>query len=406
MEHLIHFCKGYVSIQVWGYSPERFLNLCSNHGIFLWNIQKTDTGYNLCLHRKAFFALKPILKKTGTKIKIINRSGIPFLLPKIKKRWLFLAGCIIAFLFWNFSSLYIWSIEIEGNQLITDDMIEDFLLKQGVKVSVLKKNIDIEQLEQDIRKNFDQITWDSLQLEGTRLSVYIKENDYYGLDSNIPTENEDFSNGADLISELDGRVVSIITRAGEPKVKPGDTVTKGQILVSGTVPIYGDDMEVKKKQYYIADADVIIEGILTYDTSLAYHYTAKEYTGANRRVHYLQFSDQILHFPPAAQEYVYQDIITQKNQLSLMKGVGLPIYYGHDQIFEYIPVDCCYSDEEMKEQLIRSFSVFMENLKQKGVQIHAKDVKISKTNKKAALHAELAVWQKSEKKVGIIPDGE
>ena len=63
MEFLMHFLKGYVRIWVYGYSPERFLNLCANRGIFLWNIEKQEEGYTLCLHKKAFFALKPIVKK-------------------------------------------------------------------------------------------------------------------------------------------------------------------------------------------------------------------------------------------------------------------------------------------------------------------------------------------------------
>ncbi len=39
MLQFIQYLKGYVCIRVWGYSPERFMNLCSNHDILLWNIE-------------------------------------------------------------------------------------------------------------------------------------------------------------------------------------------------------------------------------------------------------------------------------------------------------------------------------------------------------------------------------
>ena len=92
MELLMHFLKGYVRIWVYGYSPERFLNVCANRGIFLWDIEKQEEGYILCLHKKAFFALKPIVKKTGTRVSVLHRYGLPFLFPGIRRRWLFVAG--------------------------------------------------------------------------------------------------------------------------------------------------------------------------------------------------------------------------------------------------------------------------------------------------------------------------
>ena len=36
---IIKFINGYVKIKVYGYSPERFLNLCSNHQILIWDLK-------------------------------------------------------------------------------------------------------------------------------------------------------------------------------------------------------------------------------------------------------------------------------------------------------------------------------------------------------------------------------
>ena len=42
--------QGYVKIRVWGFAPQRFINLCSNKGILLWNIEKQED-----VHRPAVF---------------------------------------------------------------------------------------------------------------------------------------------------------------------------------------------------------------------------------------------------------------------------------------------------------------------------------------------------------------
>ena len=41
-----------------------------------------------------------------------------------------------ACLFWFWSSLYIWEIEINGNLAITDEVFSDFLKDQGVYVDL------------------------------------------------------------------------------------------------------------------------------------------------------------------------------------------------------------------------------------------------------------------------------
>ena len=37
---LIKYFRGYVEVALWGYAPERFLNLCSNHDILIWDLRQ------------------------------------------------------------------------------------------------------------------------------------------------------------------------------------------------------------------------------------------------------------------------------------------------------------------------------------------------------------------------------
>ena len=67
----------------------------------------------------------------------------------------------------------------------------------------------------------------------------------------------------DIVATKAGTIVSIITRNGTPQVVPGSEVEVGDILVSGLVPIIGDDLLPKSYQYYTSDADIYIK--TTYD---------------------------------------------------------------------------------------------------------------------------------------------
>ena len=44
MTALLRYLSGYVCVELTGYATERFLNLCTNHDINLWNMDhKEDT---------------------------------------------------------------------------------------------------------------------------------------------------------------------------------------------------------------------------------------------------------------------------------------------------------------------------------------------------------------------------
>ena len=42
---LIKYFRGYVEVALWGYAPERFLNLCSNHNILIWDLRQEGDFY-------------------------------------------------------------------------------------------------------------------------------------------------------------------------------------------------------------------------------------------------------------------------------------------------------------------------------------------------------------------------
>ena len=124
---IVKYFQGFLLVRLRGYSPERFLNLCSNHNILIWNLNSRGEYYEFYISIKGFRRLKPLLKKTKTHLTILKRVGFPFFLYRYRKRKIFflgIAGCI-AFLL--YLTTFIWLIDINGNSSITDETILSFL---------------------------------------------------------------------------------------------------------------------------------------------------------------------------------------------------------------------------------------------------------------------------------------
>jgi len=370
MIEFLKYIRGYLRIRVSGFSPERFMNLCSNKGILLWNIVREGDVYYMNINLRGFRALRPIVRKTGTRVAVLERHGLPFFLPKLLKRKVFVCGLLLAVAFWIWSSLFIWDIELSGNYQITDDMFQSFLVKEHVRVGMKKEELDIEQLEKEIRRTFPEITWASAKLSGTKLVIDIKEND-----APIVKEQEEKEPGSDLVSAYDGTVVSIIVRSGVPAVAVGDTVEAGTVLVEGRVPVYNDDATVREYIYVDADADIILEHTTSFSESLPFDHIEKEYTGREKTRFYLRFGKKEWKMPQERPFLTYDSVIRESRPL-LFEKLSIPLYIGSYTHREYMNVEYSYSLEEAREELNKKIITFLKTLEGKGVQIIEKDVKI------------------------------
>lgn len=398
MLHWIQYVKGYVSIKVWGYSTERFLNLCGNHDILVWDIENHGDYDTMKVSVQGFFALKTLLKKTGTRASVIQRHGLPFFVPKIKKRKIFVVGLLICLLFWMFTARYIWDIKIEGNYSLTEDILMDYLKSQGVHTAMKKKDLQIEELEMQLREEYDMITWASLKVDGTTLIIQIRENDMPIYDENGQAKGQTETapnEGMDIVATKDGVIVYMITRKGVPQVAVGDTVVKGQILVSGAVPVYNEDTTVRRYQYYEADADIMI----SYEKSLSVErktaYQEKEYSGREKKIFLFGFQEKEWNLSVGKVDYETYDLAGEKKQVQLLDHLFLPLFYGTKYAKEYDLVQKIHTEEEMVQIMEEEWNKILHTLEEKGVQITQKNVTINKGRDKWVLHAKMQLVEEA-----------
>ena len=374
MKEFFRYLRGYLKIKVWGYSPERFMNLCSNHHILLWDIARQEDCYTMYISLSDFYKLRPIVKKTGTRAAVLERYGLPFFIRKMRKRKVFALGlpCCLAFLI--AMSQFVWAIDFEGNVSITDDVLLDFLAENGVDYGVAKNKVDIEALEAGLRENFDIITWTSARIEGTHFIVKIKENDL-AVEEETEDDKENWP-GSNLVATQDGVVVSILTRQGVPKVTEGTSVQKGDILVSWAVPVMADDGTVREYQFCHADADValVYEIPVHEEQPLLYEY--KNYTNREKKDLFFSLGHKRYILKLGECRFVKYDTILDSRQLCILNQIYLPFYYGFVVHREYLPVEAVYQEKKAESMLNEALSKNIVSLEEKGVQIIQKDVRI------------------------------
>lgn len=368
----IKFIQGYVKVKLVGYAPERFLNLCSNYNILIWNLQFKEEHYEFYISLKGFRRLKPILRKTKTRMFILERHGIPFFFHKYRKRKLFFSGILLCMAALYTMSLFIWNIEVNGNSHRTDSTIIQFLSKQQVYHGIWKNKINCPELEELIRSEFDDVIWASAKIQGTRLIIDIQENLITNQAEALPKDDTP----TDLVADKEAVVYSIITRAGTPAVQSGMEVKPGDMLVEGKIPILSDFGELIRYQYAPADADVLGETLYPYKDSFSLSYQDKVFTGEEKNFYRLQLFSQLINLKFSKKEYSRSDIVTEEFPLRLSENFYLPLKLYRETAKEYNIQKKQYKAEEAIKIAQRKLDNFCEKLKEKGVQIVENNVMI------------------------------
>lgn len=262
MRHLWQWFCGYICVCMKGRQINRFLNLCSRNGIHLWRItydMEQNLRANIRLHD--FYDLKPYLRKTKTKIKILSKKGFPFWCHRHPKLKWFL--CISFFLICLsvYSLNYVWSIEVKGNTKVSTEDILEYLNENEISIGLKRKTIDCSQIELLLREQFHQIGWVSVYFEHTNLCIEVKESLY-----DVMEHSEvEYGRMYHLVANKEGQISTIVTRAGKAVVKKGQNVKPGDILVLGQNEIFDDNGEVKDVLYFKADALIYADVTYTID---------------------------------------------------------------------------------------------------------------------------------------------
>lgn len=411
MLKLFYFFRGYLWIRVSGDGASRFINLCGIRHMMLWDIRKDGESYTMCISLKSFFEMKDIVRKTSTRVVILKRNGLPFLMSGIKKRWFFPAFLVIVAVLFLLSQLLLWNIHIQGNQSIDQEDILAFLEEYEVKKGILIRNVDTELLEKEMRKTFPSITWISVYLEGNSLTLNIKEND-----KPIPRESADEEKphkegfleeekGMDICANKAGRVVSIVTRTGTPMVQSGDVVQVGDVLIWGGVEIFDNEGNVRERVNVHADGEVILEGDITTAFDVPLVKTVETETGNCKRYTFCRWGNRYriwrLFSIPYEEYRAYPCAYFHTGE-----RLGLTFEIGEMEIREIMKVRKEKEQEEYTAELTEMLKEYIATLQEKAIQIKGKNVRIIKNADTVTLRGVLKVQGPfyERKESGILPE--
>ena len=370
MNKLMFWVKGYVKASVPKENSERLINILPRHNIPVYKLYVKNGRCYFEINKNKYMLLRPLARKTSCYPKIHKKCGGYY----IAKNMLMHTGLYLGILCFGvllyILSLFLWQIEFSGNSVHTDEQLIRYINGQGIGFGSRVNRIDCAELEAAIRETYNDISWVSVEIQGSRMIIRLRE---AGLNEKRNLQSND---KAHIIASKDGTITDIVTRTGTAHVKAGDIVKKGDILIAGVVRTVNEYDEIIQSIPVAADGDISISSEIIYSDCIPLEYKIKEETGEQIHGFTLRiFNKKIFSYCPSI-PYERYDIITSTVNMKISNNLYLPISYDTTSCSEYVEYDACRSQSQLSEICYRRYLSNMEYYLKSGYKIIEEDVQL------------------------------
>ena len=274
---LLHFILGLIYFRAEGGFNERFLNLCKVSGVKLYYLRDNGEYITAAVSIKGFKKIRSAAAKSGMRVKVISKKGLPFIYAAVSSRKGLFAGIAVMCFLLFFYSRSIWRIDITGNKTIKSEKIIAVLEQNQVKRGMFKKDFKNNELKYKIYEQIPEIAWVNFNIDGSRLVVDLRE-----VTEKPENEGDNYCN---IVASGDGVVKKIVLYEGESVVKEGEAVKGGQLLVSGII----FHEQAKLNTFHHAKAEVFAQTKKSVVIKIPKAQKISSYTGRSRTYKQLKF---------------------------------------------------------------------------------------------------------------------
>ena len=226
LRKLLAYLTGYVELLVRGPQLEKFINLTASMGLSLWDVRRLGSEVlQAKMQANSFLRIRSLVKKSKTTVKVLRKVGWFFTIRKVWQRKPFLVGALFCLGLLVYLSNFVWVIRIEGFEGVAREKLCVELKRAGLRPGVTRQKLLNEKrfVEQEVLLHTKQAVWLGITIQGVVAEVRVIAR------KSAPAK----SVGHDVVASREGIITKLVVVRGTPAIKEGDTVARGDLLITG-----------------------------------------------------------------------------------------------------------------------------------------------------------------------------
>ena len=219
--------NGLVCATVTSADTNRILSVVRTRNITLDQIVRIDEiTVRFVVKRQDFDVLKKLLDERGDHIEITDRIGLFWRLKAFLKRPLLIFGILLLLISGTFIPTRIYFFRVEGNANIPTQLILEVASESGLHFGASRRQVRSERVKNQLLESIPQLQWAGINTSGCVATISVRERQQDA----TTTQKDGVSS---IVADRDGIIHEITVTNGSAACKIGDSVTKGQTLISG-----------------------------------------------------------------------------------------------------------------------------------------------------------------------------
>lgn len=331
-------------LTVVGAVPDLILNRLSVRRIAFWDPIRIDAfTVCLCVYRRDVETVIALVENSSCELTERYDIGLFERLDDLLRRPILLLGVLTCLLLILISQDRLLFFQVSGTQDISPQKVIRILDELGIGVGTRGTDVKPKWIKDHVLNMVPELQWITVTQNGCKAQVIVREREK-------APERLGRRGYANVISACDALITKQSVLMGQPLKKVGDTVLKGEMLVSGIV-----DLE---KVFSVVYAQAEIYGRTWHkkDIVIPEMHGLKTELDRSSNCYWLQFGKRrIKIFGNSRISHADHDKIVKQHSLTLPGGLVLPVCVITEVLTDYEMTSEKLAPEEA-EELARSYA--------------------------------------------------
>lgn len=218
---------GTLEVALTSADPEQALAAVTAIDIPISDIHGVDgLTYRFSIRSRDFKALQRISNRRGDQLRIVGRRGLYWKLQSLRRHPILVFGTLMLLLGTLYLPTRVLFVQVEGNQTLSRQQILSAAENCGIRFGADRRQIRSEKVKNALLKQIPRLQWVGVNTSGCVATISVRERA-------VREEVETEATVSQIVAVRDGFILSGTVLKGNGLFRVGESVKKGQVLISG-----------------------------------------------------------------------------------------------------------------------------------------------------------------------------
>lgn len=219
--------RGMVALEIVSADIPGMLAAVSELNIPVFSVRtKGELAIQIVIYRSDLRAVSALCGKRGEVLRVLSRKGVYWVLRGLLSRPLLLGGMAVLMLLTLFLPTRVLFVRVEGNASVPTRLILEAAEESGICFGASRLEVRSERMKNALLEALPQLQWAGVNTSGCTAVISVRER-------SAGEEAQEESGVSSIVAACDGLILSTTVTRGSGLCRPGQAVTKGQVLISG-----------------------------------------------------------------------------------------------------------------------------------------------------------------------------